>query len=84
MLIILYEFNKRGFSVEAKLILGFTFKENCVDIRNTKVIDLIEELNSQDIDCDLVDPWVNQVEVYDKYKLKIAPKITLIINIQLF
>ena len=72
------EFHKRGFSVKSKLkvlILGFTFKENCVDIRNTKVLDLIEELNSQNIYCDLVDPWVNQAEIYDRYKLKISQKI---------
>ena len=57
------------------LILGFTFKENCVDIRNTKVIDLINTLLSHNIHCDVVDPWVNNSEVYKMYKLKVSSKL---------
>ena len=57
------------------LILGFTFKENCVDIRNTKVIDLIKELNSYDIECEIVDPWVNKEEAREMYNLKVLSKI---------
>ena len=57
------------------LILGFTFKENCVDIRNTKVFDLINTLVSNDIHCDVYDPWVNKTEVYEMYKLKVLSKL---------
>ena len=41
------------------LILGITFKENCPDTRNSKVIDIIEELQDYDINVDAYDPWVN-------------------------
>lgn len=45
------------------LILGITFKENCPDIRNTKVIDIYRELEQYGIDVDVYDPWANTIEV---------------------
>ncbi|GGB46260.1 UDP-N-acetyl-d-glucosamine 6-dehydrogenase WbpA [Oceanisphaera marina] len=51
------------------LVMGLTFKENCPDIRNTKVIDLIEELESYGISIDVFDPWVNAQEVKKEYGL---------------
>ena len=57
--------------------MGFTFKENCVDIRNTKVIDLINELISQDISFDVIDPWVDKKEAYEMYKLEVSSHYTL-------
>ncbi len=57
------------------LILGFTFKENCPDIRNTKVIDIVNELNSYKVNCTLVDPWANRVEVKEEYQLEICNEI---------
>ena len=42
------------------LILGFTFKENCPDIRNTKVISIIDELSEYGPEIDVYDPWVNE------------------------
>ena len=44
------------------LILGLTFKENCPDIRNTKVVDIIEELKTFKCNVDVYDPWVDPVE----------------------
>lgn len=41
------------------LVLGITFKEDCPDMRNTKVIDIIEELTNSGVDVDVYDPWVN-------------------------
>ena len=41
------------------LIMGLTFKENCTDIRNTKVIDIINELKSYTCNVDVYDPWVD-------------------------
>ena len=41
------------------LILGITFKENCPDMRNTKVVDIIEELKDFDVKVDVYDPWVD-------------------------
>ena len=52
------------------LILGFTFKENCPDVRNTKVIDVIKSLNEYGINGTVVDPWANPQEVEKEYKLK--------------
>ena len=49
------------------LILGFTFKENCPDTRNTKVIDIYKELQSFSIQADIHDPWANQEEVKLEY-----------------
>jgi UDP-N-acetyl-D-galactosamine dehydrogenase len=41
------------------LILGFTFKENCPDIRNTKVIDIVNSLKEYNVDVDIYDPWAD-------------------------
>lgn len=51
------------------LILGLTFKENCPDIRNTKVIDIIEELKDFGCNIDVYDPWVDKEEEKKTYKL---------------
>jgi len=45
------------------LVLGITFKENCPDTRNTKAIDVIEELKKYNMDVDVCDPWANKQEV---------------------
>jgi len=49
------------------LILGITFKENCPDIRNTKVVDIYKELNTYNTYVDVYDPWANKSEVQDEY-----------------
>ncbi len=53
------------------LIMGFAFKENCPDLRNTKVIDIIEELSSYNLDIDIYDPYVCKQEVKQQYGLDI-------------
>ena len=57
------------------LILGFSFKENCPDIRNTKVLDMVKSLEKYNIDIDIVDPWVDKASVKKKYNLKIYEKV---------
>ena len=57
------------------LILGFTFKENCPDIRNTKVIDIYNELRSYDIIVDVFDPWADQDEVTQEYGIAMQHEI---------
>lgn len=52
------------------LVLGLTFKENCPDIRNTKVIDLIETLRSYNISVDVYDPWVSLLDAKSEYGLE--------------
>ena len=49
------------------LVLGFTFKENCPDIRNTRVINIIEELESYKCSVDIFDPWIKRSEVEVEY-----------------
>ena len=49
------------------LVLGFTFKENCPDIRNTRVTDLIDELESYHAHVDVYDPWVDGKEAQEEY-----------------
>lgn len=49
------------------LLLGFTFKEDCPDVRNTKVIDILNELNNFGCDVTIVDPWANVEEVQKEY-----------------
>lgn len=48
-------------------ILGLTFKENCPDIRNSKVVDIIKRLNVYGIDPMVVDPWVNETDAQNEY-----------------
>lgn len=58
--------------IDAKvLILGFTFKENCPDVRNTRVIDIYQELKSFDMDVDVYDPWADAAEVKHEYGIDI-------------
>ncbi len=51
------------------LILGVTFKENCPDVRNTKVIDIVRHLKNYQIQVDIYDPWADAGEVAREYKV---------------
>ena len=57
------------------LILGFTFKENCPDIRNTKVIDIIRNLKKYNIDPTIVDPLADKHECAKLYDINIFKNI---------
>ena len=52
------------------LMLGITFKENCPDIRNTKIVDVIKHLKEYGLDITIYDPWVNSEEVKHEYNLE--------------
>lgn len=54
------------------LLLGFTFKEDCPDVRNTRVIDIYNELRNFDINVDVYDPWANPEEVKKEYGIQIS------------
>ncbi len=56
------------------LVLGLTFKENCPDVRNTKVIDVVRELGSYGATIDIHDPWVDADEVRHEYGVEMTPK----------
>ena len=49
------------------LVMGLTFKENCPDIRNTKVVDILTELNEYGVNADVFDPWVDAAEAQHDY-----------------
>lgn len=49
------------------LIMGLTFKENCPDIRNTRVVDIVAELKTYGVNIDVYDPWVNTAETEAEY-----------------
>ena len=51
------------------LLMGLTFKENCPDIRNSKVIDIINELREFEVDVDVVDPWCDVEEAANEHGL---------------
>jgi UDP-N-acetyl-D-galactosamine dehydrogenase len=56
------------------LIMGLTFKENCPDHRNTRVIDLVKSFKDFNCNVDVYDPWVNKVQAADEYNIKIIDK----------
>ncbi|MFV2060441.1 MAG: Vi polysaccharide biosynthesis UDP-N-acetylglucosamine C-6 dehydrogenase TviB [Gammaproteobacteria bacterium] len=51
------------------LILGLTFKENCPDLRNTRVVDIIDEIKEYGANVDIYDPWVDQEEAKKEYNI---------------
>lgn len=57
------------------LILGFTFKENCPDVRNTKVIDIYKELKSFSAAVDIYDPWADAQKVSEEYEIKLIADV---------
>lgn len=57
------------------LILGVTFKENCPDVRNTKVLDIYSELVDYGIDVDIYDPWASREEVKHEYGVDILSQL---------
>ena len=52
------------------LIMGLTFKENCPDLRNTRVVDLVEEFEGFNCNVDVYDPWVDKDEAVHEYGIK--------------
>lgn len=60
------------------LVMGITFKENCPDIRNTKVIDIIGELENFQCKVNVCDPWANETEVEKEFGIQISSDISTI------
>jgi len=57
------------------LVMGMAFKENCPDIRNTKVIDIVRELNAYGAAVDIHDPWASSSEVLSEYDISLVSEI---------
>jgi UDP-N-acetyl-D-galactosamine dehydrogenase len=51
------------------LLLGLAFKENCPDLRNTRVVDIVHALRGYSVDVDVYDPWVDAAEAEHEYAL---------------
>jgi UDP-N-acetyl-D-galactosamine dehydrogenase len=51
-------------------MLGITFKENCPDVRNTKIVDVVNALADYGITVSIFDPWANPAEVFHEYGLQ--------------
>ena len=54
-------------------VLGVTFKENCPDIRNSKIVDLVRELRSWNVDIIIADDWADPDEVRHEFGLDVTP-----------
>lgn len=70
---------KKGIQIVGSraLVLGITFKENCPDVRNTKVIDIVQHLNNYHIEVDVHDPWANADEVMHEYGIRTLPEMPI-------
>lgn len=68
---------KKGHRVDGSnvLILGITFKENCPDIRNSRVVDVYSELKEFGVNVDVYDPWANKHEVKEEYQIDLLASI---------
>ena len=56
------------------LIMGLTFKENCPDLRNTKIVDIVSELKEYNINVDITDPWCSSEQAEHEYNLSLTEK----------
>ena len=74
---LILEMCRKNISIKSSniLILGFSFKENCPDIRNTKVLDIIKALDCFGIEYDIVDPWVERKEAKNIYSIDVKNEI---------
>jgi len=57
------------------LVLGLAFKENCPDLRNTRVVDVVQELRDYGVNVDVHDPWVDPAEAREEYGLEIVTEL---------
>jgi UDP-N-acetyl-D-galactosamine dehydrogenase len=56
------------------LIMGLTFKENCPDLRNTKIVDIVSELKEYNMNVDITDPWCSSEQAQHEYNLNLTEK----------
>ena len=70
---------KKGIQVLGSdiLILGFNFKENCPDVRNTKVVDIIKGLNEYSLNITIYDPWVDPLTAKHEYDLNVVKELSV-------
>lgn len=68
---------KKGITINNAdiLLLGITFKENCPDVRNTKIVDVIKALKEYHVNITIYDPWANPADVLHEYTLETTDKL---------
>jgi len=68
---------KKGVTINGAslLMLGITFKENCPDVRNTKIVDVVKALEDYGIQVTIFDPWANPLEVQYEYELTVINEV---------
>ena len=68
---------KKGIQVLGShiVIFGLTFKENCPDVRNTKVVDIVKALKEYNVDITIYDPWANPEAVRREYGLEVVNQL---------
>lgn len=68
---------KKGIQVLGShiIIFGFTFKENCPDVRNTKVVDIVKALKEYNLNITIFDPWANPIAVKHEYGLEVVNEL---------
>ena len=71
--------NKKGVMVKDAriLILGITFKENCPDVRNTKIVDIFQTIEEYTNDITVYDPWANPEKVKYEYGINIVTELPI-------
>lgn len=69
---------KKGIKVNGAeiLMLGITFKENCPDVRNTRIVDVVKALEDYGVTVTIYDPWANPAEVEHEYRLKCLKELS--------
>jgi UDP-N-acetyl-D-galactosamine dehydrogenase len=69
---------KKGHRIEGSrvLVLGITFKENCPDVRNTRVVDIIRELEDYGCKVEVYDPWADKDEVSGEYDIQLLERMS--------
>ncbi|WP_437920207.1 nucleotide sugar dehydrogenase [Sphingobacterium sp. LRF_L2] len=75
---------KKGITVRGAkaLVLGITFKENCPDIRNSKVVDVVRELSEFGLTVDVYDPWADAKLVEQQYGIKLLPQLPTLVQVR--
>jgi len=69
---------KKSIQIEGAriLVMGLAFKENCPDLRNTRVVDIVSELNDYNCHVEVYDPWVNSTDAQTEYGITLEEKLT--------
>lgn len=75
--IVIKKMVKKGIDIANSriLVMGLTFKENCPDLRNTKVVDIVAEFKEYGIAVDIYDPWANGAEAYHEYGIELVDSL---------